>query len=116
MHRDGGTKQQKQQQQQQQHEDDAEDQLPTREDRGAAAKAPACPDKGQTRIEEFELNGTTWVACEDLQQPGGALVLLSSAGDAEWFPKTYEPYGAVRPADPLAPSASWAAGRYGIGV
>ena len=30
---------------------------------------------------------------EDLQAPGGALVLASAAGDLEWFEKTYEPYG-----------------------
>ena len=30
--------------------------------------------------------------CEDLQAPGGALLLVSDAGDAEWFAKGYEPY------------------------
>ena len=27
-----------------------------------------------------------------MQEPGGALVLLSSDGEAEWFSKSYEPY------------------------
>lgn len=35
------------------------------------------------------------MACEDLQQPDGALVLVpsaSSGGQAEWFAKSYNPY------------------------
>jgi hypothetical protein len=33
-----------------------------------------------------------WIACEDLQTPGGALVLVSSSR-TEWFSKGYSPYG-----------------------
>ena len=54
--------------------------------------APACPS-GTTQVESFEINSTEWAACEDLQVAGGALVLVSSAGRAEWFPKGYAPYG-----------------------
>ena len=28
-----------------------------------------------------------WAACEDLQRPDGAMVLMSADGDAEWFEK-----------------------------
>ena len=57
----------------------------------ALTLTPPCPD-GTTRVDAFELNGTSWAACEDLQTPGGALALLSSNGDAEWFTKGYAPY------------------------
>jgi hypothetical protein len=53
---------------------------------------PNCPS-GTTLVESFTLNGTAWHACEDLQAPGGALVLMSARGDSEWFTKGYEPYG-----------------------
>lgn len=52
---------------------------------------PSCKD-GMTRVATFDLNDTAWAACEDLERPGGALVLLSADGAAEWFEKTYEPY------------------------
>ena len=58
----------------------------------AAHAVPSCPGT-TTRVDSFDLNGTAWAACEDLQAPGGALVLASAAGDLEWFEKTYEPYG-----------------------
>ena len=58
----------------------------------AAHAVPSCPGT-TTRVDAFDLNGTAWVACEDLQAPGGALVLASAAGDLEWFEKTYQPYG-----------------------
>ena len=45
-----------------------------------------------TEVDAFHINGTSWRACEDLQQPGGALALFSGAGDAEWFEKDYAPY------------------------
>jgi hypothetical protein len=35
------------------------------------------------------------VACEDLQRPGGAIALVSSAGNTEWFSKGYEVYGSA---------------------
>ena len=46
-----------------------------------------------TRVDSFLARGAAWSACEDLQTPGGALLLLSSGGEAEWFSKTYAPYG-----------------------
>ena len=57
-----------------------------------ATGTPHCPGT-TTLLDAFELNGSAWAACEDLQRPDGALVLISSAGDAEWFDKSYEPYG-----------------------
>ena len=51
----------------------------------------ACPS-GMALLESFVINGSAWVACEDLQRRDGALVLLSSAGRAEWFEMGYEPY------------------------
>eukprot|EP00966_Prymnesium_polylepis_P290083 6701240-Prymnesium_polylepis.1 len=56
--------------------------------------APQCPG-GSTRVDTFEINGTTWAACEDLQQPGGALVLVSGAGVTEWFSKGYSPFNST---------------------
>ena len=53
--------------------------------------APACPS-GLAQTDSFALNGSMWSACEDLSTPDGALALLSSAGDAEWFAKSHEPY------------------------
>ena len=34
-------------------------------------------------------------ACEDLQQPGGAIALVSSAGHTEWFSKGYSVFGSA---------------------
>ena len=61
-------------------------------DRPPIVPPPACPS-AMTAVDTFDVNGTSWVACEDLQIPGGALVLVSSGGDAEWFTKGYAPYG-----------------------
>ena len=33
-----------------------------------------------------------WIACEDLAAPDGALVMVSSRGDVEWFSKGYAAY------------------------
>jgi len=58
----------------------------------APAAAPSCA-AAMTKVDSFaDANGTAWAVCEDLQQPGGAIALLSSAGDAEWFEKTHSPY------------------------
>ena len=45
-----------------------------------------------TRVATFNINNAAWCACEDLERPGGAILLVSAEGDAEWFEKTYEPY------------------------
>ena len=58
----------------------------------AVLAASSCP--GSTSpIDSFEIDGTAWRACEDLQVPDGALVLVSADGEEEWFPKTYSMYG-----------------------
>ena len=41
----------------------------------------------------FDFNQTSWVACEDLTVPGGAMALVSARGDTEWFEKGFAPYG-----------------------
>ena len=57
-----------------------------------------CPGS-MTRVDTFRLeleDGTAsavWAACEDIQQPGGAIALVSCDGEVEWFSKSYEPYG-----------------------
>ena len=41
---------------------------------------------------------SSWVACEDLQQPDGAIALVPSVGGTaaiEWFAKSHEVYGSV---------------------
>jgi phage tail protein X len=58
----------------------------------AVAAAPSCLGK-LTLVDSFEINGTSWAACEDLQQPAGVIVLVSSTGEVETFSKSYEPYG-----------------------
>ena len=50
-----------------------------------------CPN-GMTPVDRFALNGSNWVACEDLQHPGGALALVGDGGSQEgqvleWFQK-----------------------------
>ena len=60
--------------------------------RSAFAAPPSCPAGAATRVAQFELNGTAWAACEDLQRRDGALVLVSDAGRQEWFEQGYEPY------------------------
>jgi hypothetical protein len=52
---------------------------------------PRCPN-ASTFVDSFHANGTTWAACEDLQLPGGDIVLLSARGDAERFSKSFAPY------------------------
>ena len=54
-------------------------------------KPAGCPDRS-TLVDSFEVNGTAWLACEDLQQPGGDVVLVSGAGDVERFEKSYAPF------------------------
>ena len=62
-----------------------------------SSSPPRCPS-GATQVDAFTGDdGNAWLACEDLQLPGGAIVLLSSAGDTEWFAKTHEQYGSVAP-------------------
>ena len=58
----------------------------------AFAPSAACPPGYATIERSLTINGSAWAACEDLQEPGGALVLLSSDGKAEWFSKSYEVY------------------------
>jgi hypothetical protein len=57
----------------------------------ATGSGAQCPH-GMTPLDSFQVNGTEWWACEDLQQPGGALALVSSSS-VEWFSKGYELYG-----------------------
>jgi hypothetical protein len=68
---------------------------PPKEQQGAQQEAPTlqCPG-GIAQVDMFTAggSGTSWLACEDLQHPGGTIVLVSSAGDTEWFQKSYEPY------------------------
>jgi hypothetical protein len=52
---------------------------------------PSCPD-ASTLVDSFETNGTIYAACEDLQQPDGDIVLVSSKGHTERFSKSYAPY------------------------
>ena len=59
-----------------------------------AAATPACPGR-MALVDTFELNGTSWAACEDLQKHGGALSLVSSTGRTEWFNKGYELFGSA---------------------
>lgn len=35
------------------------------------------------------------MACEDLQRPDGAIVLVSGTGQREWFEKTHSIYGSA---------------------
>ena len=44
-----------------------------------------------TRVDQFEINGTSWIACEDLSTPAGALALVADHGKMEWFSKGYQP-------------------------
>ena len=59
----------------------------------SSATSAACPS-GTTPVDTFTAEGKNWTACEDLQTPGGALVLVpaDSSAAAVWLPKTYEPY------------------------
>ena len=60
----------------------------------AAPQRSRCPG-GTTEVDTFRLNSTNWTACEDLQIPGGAIVLVDGAGRVERFAKTHEMYGAA---------------------
>ena len=53
-----------------------------------ALAAPGCAG-GTSLVDTFDYNGTAWAACEDLQQPGGDIVLVSSSGVTERFTKGY---------------------------
>ena len=57
-----------------------------------------CP-QGTELINSFKLNDTNWEACEDLQQPGGDIVLVAASGEMEWFQKGYEVYGSANDDD-----------------
>jgi hypothetical protein len=59
-----------------------------------AVGAPSCPD-GTAAVDSFAINGTAWIACEDLQQPAGSIALVSTAGCTEWFSKGYEVYASA---------------------
>ena len=58
---------------------------------GLASTPLPCPPAYTVVEDELTIGVDTWRVCEDVQAPGGALVLLSSAGDAEWFSNGYEP-------------------------
>ena len=59
-----------------------------------AASGTGCPG-GTFLIDSFEIEGKAWRACEDVQVPDGALVLISAEGQEEWFPKSYSLYGSA---------------------
>ena len=57
-----------------------------------AAAASRCP-KDTALVDAFAgSDGERWVACEDLQRPGGDIVLVSATGVTERFSKGYEVY------------------------
>ena len=59
----------------------------------AAAAAAQCPG-GTALVDAFAgSDGERWAACEDLQTPGGDIVLVSATGHTERFSKGYEVYG-----------------------
>ena len=61
----------------------------------ATAAAAQCPG-GTTLVDAFAgSDGERWVACEDLQTPGGDIVLVSATGVTERFSKGYEIYGSA---------------------
>ena len=62
-----------------------------------SAAAPPCPCGAL--VDTFVNDGTTWSACEDLQQPGGAVVLVSAAGETHWFGKGHEVFGSANDED-----------------
>lgn len=57
---------------------------------GAAATF-SCPT-GTTEVDTFTASGEQWLACEDLQVPGGGLTLVPERGAPVHLPKSYEPY------------------------
>ena len=47
------------------------------------------------QVDSFAVNNTEWIACEDLQVPGGALVLIPATASGQqplWITKGHEPY------------------------
>ena len=57
-----------------------------------------CP-RGTELINSFVLKGQNWEACEDLQRPGGDIVLVGASGEMEWFAKGYEVFGSANDDD-----------------
>ena len=57
-----------------------------------------CP-LGTETINSFIFNKNTWEACENLQRPGGDIVLVAESGEMEWFQKGYEVYGSANDDD-----------------
>eukprot|EP01048_Picozoa_sp_COSAG05_P018612 COSAG05_NODE_2752_length_2684_cov_3.365571_1_plen_528_part_10 len=59
----------------------------------ASPAALSCP-VGLVQVDTFELNGTGWAACEDLQRRRNSALALASADGrvVEWFAQGYEPY------------------------
>ena len=53
-----------------------------------------CPEK-LTQLDTFEYAGSTWAACEDLQQPGGIIALVDRSNNIEWFSKGLSVYGSA---------------------
>jgi hypothetical protein len=64
---------------------------------GARSNGASCPE-GATLLDHFEADGKSWLACEDLTQPGGGIALVPSdgggggGGGGVWVPKTFEPF------------------------
>ena len=58
----------------------------------------SCP-QGMESLNSFVFEKTTWQACEDLQRPGGDIVLVAASGEMEWFQKGYEVYGSANDDD-----------------
>eukprot|EP00966_Prymnesium_polylepis_P014580 336583-Prymnesium_polylepis.1 len=64
----------------------------------AACTATPCPSG--TLVDTFKLyDESLWSVCEDLQQPGGAVALVSAAGETHWFGKGHEVYGSANDED-----------------
>jgi hypothetical protein len=63
----------------------------------AVLGALQCPS-GMSQMDSVEITGTAWLVCEDLQQPSGAVALVS-ADDLAWFPKSYSMYGSSNDED-----------------
>lgn len=70
----------------------------------AATFGAHCPNSDMTVVSSFTaVDGSAWTACEDLQQPSGAIALLRSSqeradgpiSEVKWFSKTHEQYGSA---------------------
>lgn len=62
---------------------------------GSPVGGAVCPGDTMKVDGPFTLAGVsprTWVACEDIAHPDGALVLVPETGEAEWFAKGYAAY------------------------